>query len=71
MKSLPFSRKVAGETTAMERLRENQVPQKTPVTRANDMMVRNKAVLVFISCRSSMQRKPSKLSGRLRDRNGL
>jgi hypothetical protein len=30
----PVSRKVAGDIAAMERLRENHVPQNTPVTRA-------------------------------------
>src|SRR5262245_65537181 len=44
----PISRKVCGLNAVMLRLNVNQVPQKTPITKANKMIVENSGSFSFI-----------------------
>ena len=44
----PISRNVWGRNPSMLRLRANHVPQKTPITKANKMIVENCASFSFI-----------------------
>ncbi len=44
----PVSKNVLGDIDAMERLRENHVLRKTPVTNANSMIVKNCRIFSFI-----------------------
>jgi hypothetical protein len=51
--SCPTARNVSGDSWLMVRLRENQVPQNTPMTRAKRTMVMTWATRVFTALSSA------------------